>query len=207
MNRSVRSRRVRVRWPAALAGLTLACGLLWVERADLAYLISPRDPISLGDESGYDFERLTSNRFAEIHGIPTAGGAYSRDGDRIHVVVGLRNTPVLLRREALPTEDWVPRRPPPAPDPRPLGARGRLLAEEDAPRYQSAFEMLGRELTAKDGQRWILLDGERPGADAGTALLGAALLGFAILNIWWLVRDVTRRVQTRRSVTAVDSLR
>ncbi|HZA51758.1 MAG TPA: hypothetical protein VE549_13530 [Myxococcaceae bacterium] len=207
MNRSVRSRRVRVRWPVALAGLTLACGLLWVERADLAYLISPRDPISLGDESGYDFERLTSNRFAEIHGVPTAGGAYSRNGDLIHVVVGLRNTPVLIRREALPTEDWVPRRPPPAPDPRPLGARGRLLAEEDAPRYQSAFEMLGRELTAKDGQRWILLDGERPGADAGTALLGAALLGFAILNIWWLVRDVTRRVQTRRSVTAVDSLR
>jgi hypothetical protein len=82
-----------------------------------------------------------------------------------------------------------------------------LLAEEDAPRYQSAFEMLGRELTAKDRQRWILLDGERPGTDAGTALLGAALLGFAILNIWWLVRDVTRRVQMRRSVTAADSLR
>jgi hypothetical protein len=130
-------------------GLALACGLLWLERRELAYLLSPREPISLGDERAYRFERLASNRYAEIHGIPTPTGAFSRDGERIQ--------------------------------------------------YRAAFEMLGG--------RWILLDGERPGADGAVALLGAALVAFALLNLWWLARDVARRIQARRSTTVVKSLR
>lgn len=188
-------RRWVVRWPAALIGLALAIGLLWMQRPALSYLFSADEPLSLGDENGYRLERLTSNRYAEIHGIPTATGAFSRRGERAQVVVGLQNTPVLIRRDALPTEEWPARRPPPAPDSRPLGARGRLLAAEDAPpQYRGAFEMLGG--------RWILLDGERPGADRSTAALGVALLAFAGLNLWWLARDVARRIQARRSTAA-----
>ena len=195
----MRGRRWVVRWPAALLGLALAAALLWLERAELTYLLSPREPMLLGDENGYRFERLASNRYAEIHGIPTATGAFSRDGERIQVVVGLRNTQVLIRRPARPSEDWVPRRPPPPPDPHPFAARGRLLAEEDAPQYRAAFEMLGGH--------WILLDGERPGANRAAALLGGALVAFAALNAWWLARDVARRLQARRASTAPESLR
>jgi hypothetical protein len=192
--RSRRRGRFAVRWPVALVGFVLACGLLWAERADLSYLLSPREPISLGDENGYHFERLASNRFAEIRGAPAPNAAFSRDGDAVHVVVGLRNTPVLIRREALPTEEWWPRRPPPRPDPHLLVARGRLLAEEDAPQYEAAFQMLGRDVVPRDGRHWILLDGERPGADAKTLVLSVSLLGFALLNLWLLARDVTRRI-------------
>jgi hypothetical protein len=191
-------RRWAVRWPVALGGLVLACALLWAERVDLAYLFSPREPISLGDENGYHLERLTSNRYAEIHGIPTDDGAYSRDGDTVQVVVGLRNTPVLIRRQALPTEEWAPRRPPPRPDPRPFGARGRLLSERDAPHYGAAVQALKGEVAAGEGARWILLDGERPGADVGTAAFSAMLVSFALLNLGWLARDVIRRAQPLR---------
>jgi hypothetical protein len=196
-----------VRWPAATIGLVLATGLLWLEQPELAYLLSAREPIALGDENGYHLERLISNRYAEIRGIPTATGAFSREGERIQVVVGVRNTPLLIRREALPTEEWVPRRPPPPPDPHPFRARGRLLAEESAPRYRAAFEMLRREAPAPDGELWIVLDGERPGADRAAALLGAGLVAFALLNLWWLARDIARRIQARRSITAAQSLR
>ena len=198
-DRTLGRRRWVVRWPAALVGLALAGGMLWLERAEMAYLLSPREPIALGDETGYRLERLASNRYAEIHGVPTATGAFSRDGERIQVVVGLQNTPVLIRRTGLPSEDWAPRRSPPPPDPHPFAARGRLLAEEEAPRYRAAFDMLRREMRAPDGRHWILLDGERPGADRWVALLAAGWVAFAALSLWWLASDVGRRIQARRS--------
>jgi hypothetical protein len=174
-----------VRWPIALFGWILACGLLWMKRADLAYLLSPRQPIPIGSEDrGYHFERLVSNRYAEVHGIPAANAAYSRDGDTVYVVVGLQNTPILVRREALSSEDWVPDRPPPRPDPRPLGVRGRLLIREEASKYEAGFQMLARDVAPREGRLWILLDGERPGEDVGTLVVSALLVAFALLNLW-----------------------
>ena len=179
-----------MRWPVALLGVMLASGLLWLERSDLGYLFSPRQPIQLGDESGYAFDRLTSNRYAEIHGLPAENAAYSRRGDTVYVVLALQNTPILVRRGALPTEDWVPNRPPPRPDPHPFGARGRLLAREDASGYELAFEMLAHDVVAKDGQSWILLEGERPGADVRTAVASGLLAAFALVNLWLVARDL-----------------
>ena len=183
-----------MRWPTALLGLILACGVLWSQRAALAYFLSPREPISLGSEASYSFSRLASNRYAEIHGAPSANAAWSRKGDRVYVVLGFQNTPLLVRREAFPTEEWIPRRPPPRPDPRPFSARGRLLAREDAPEYETAFQMLASDVVPKDGRLWILLDGERPGGDARTLIASGLLTAFALLSLALLVRDVASRI-------------
>ena len=180
----------------------LACGVLWLERADLAYLFSPRQPIPLGDERGYGFDRLTSNRYVEIHGVPAENGAYSRRGDTVYVVLVLRNTPILVRREALPSEDWVPNRPPPRPDPHPFGARGRLLAREDASGYEPAFQMLGRDVVPRDGQSWILLEGERPGSAVRTAAVAGLLAAFTLLNLGFVGREVVGRLTRVRPTIA-----
>jgi hypothetical protein len=186
----VRRRRLRVRWPVALIGVVLSGALLWGQRAEIAYLLSPGEPILLGEEGRYQLEGLASNRFAQIRGIPTPNAAYARDGDRVFVVIGLESTPILIRREALPTEEWIPDRPPPRPDPRPFAARGRLLGREEAPQYEAAFQMLARDLASDQGRLWILLDGERPGANARVVALCALLLGFGLLNVWFLARDL-----------------
>jgi hypothetical protein len=191
--RGVQRRRFRVRWPAALLGAVLASGLLWLERAELAYLLSPREPIHLGGEGRYSFERLASNRFAEIQGIPAANAAYARHGDTVYVVLGLQNSPVLVRREALPTEDWVPNRPPPRPDPRPFDARGRLLERADASEYEPAFQMLARDVVPRQGRLWILLEGERPGGETGTLVVWGVVAAFGLVNLWLVVLDLAGR--------------
>jgi len=43
----------------------------------------------------------------------------------------------------------------------------------------------------RDGKLWILIESERPGGDALTALLASAVGAFALLNAWFLWRELS----------------
>ncbi|MFY2563729.1 hypothetical protein ACN469_39435 [Corallococcus terminator] len=177
-------RRVGVRPLASVMGIVVSLSLLVMQRRELAYFFSSPVPLTLGVEGDYRFDALASNRYAQVHGVPTARGAYEQDGSALLVLVGLRESPFVVRRPALPGEDWVPGRPPPPPDSRPFGIRGRLLSEAEAPRYQDALALLRSmgELQPHEGKLWLLIEGERPGEDRGRLLTCLALLAFAVLN-------------------------
>jgi hypothetical protein len=197
MEAGLRRRRLGIRWPTALVAILVAVVLFAWHRVDrdLTYFFSPTQPLTLGSEGGYQWENLRSNRYAQIHGIPTPIGTFSRHGDQVRVTVGLQGTPVLVHRPALPTEDWPKGRPPSAVDQRPFGMRGRLLVEDDARRFQEAFDRLGQleSVQRRDGKLWILLEGDRPRSDAGTLLLSGLLFAFVLLNLWFLLRDLASR--------------
>jgi hypothetical protein len=163
--------------------------MLW---KDLAYFFSPRTPLTLGAEGAYRYELLESNRYVQVHGLPTARGAYGREGEDVYVVVGLRDSPFLVRRRALPGEEWAPGRVPRQPDQRPFGVRGRLLAEADAERYREGFTLLREmgEVRPQDGRLWLIVEGERPGADRGVLLVAGVLLAFIFGNLALLVRGL-----------------
>ncbi len=188
-------RRVGVRPMAALLAITVALALLGLQRRELAYFFSPRAPLTLGTEGAYRYEALVSNRYAQVHGIPTARGAYERADGGLYVLVGLRESPFVVRRGALSGEQWTPGRPPPQPDQRPFAVRGRLLSEEDAPRYREALALLRRmgELQPHEGKLWLLVEGEQPGADRGLVLVALALLAFLALNTVLLIKGLRRR--------------
>ncbi len=199
LEQRVRRRRFGIRWPTALAAILMAVALLWMQRADLAYFFSSREPITLGTSEAYHFDRLASNRYAQIHGTPITRGAFMQDGDQVFVVVGLQGTPVLVKRPALPTEDWDPRLPAPQPDQRPFGVRGRLLSEEDASKYQQGFEILrsASGVVPRDGKLWLLIAHESPGEDRGGAMLFGLLGIFILANGWFFARDVASRIAAR----------
>jgi len=121
-------------------------------------------PLTLGREGDYHFERLTSNRYAQLHGMPTGTAFWGQDRQGPFLVLGFEDTPMLVRRAPLPGETWTSGRPPPPPVQTPFALRGRLLAEAQAPAYRDAFQR-GRQLSGlrpKDGQLWIVVEGERP---------------------------------------------
>jgi hypothetical protein len=189
---------VGVKWPVALLALAGACALLVLQKNDLGYFFSPRAPISLGSEGEYRFDALQSNRYAEIHGIPTLRGAYSVERGTTYVVVGLRHTPILVRRAALPGEEWTGATPP-HPDQRPFAVRGRLLSQVDAKRFRDGFEkMLSMgEVKPLDGKLWILVEGEQPMRDLPTFFWMVGLGTFAAVNLFFLVQSLrSKRVRT-----------
>ncbi|XXF75861.1 hypothetical protein P2318_22735 [Myxococcaceae bacterium GXIMD 01537] len=179
----------------ALMAILVGTALLAMQRHELAYFFSPREPLTLGAEGSYLPGPLESNRYAQVHGLPTVRGAYERDGQAVYVVVGLRDSPFLVRRAALPTEAWVEGRTPPRPDPRAFAVRGRLLSEEDAPRHRNAVEMLRGlgEVQPRDGRLWLIVEGERPGEAYGQLWVAALLLTFILANVYLLVRGLTAR--------------
>ncbi|MCE9666827.1 hypothetical protein LY474_03280 [Myxococcus stipitatus] len=188
-------RRVGVRpWAAAMA---IGVGLVFLGmlRRDLVYFFSSRVPVTLGVEGAYRPEVLASNRYAQVHGVPTSRGAYERDDGRLYVLVGLRESPFVVRRQALPGEEWVPGRPPPPPDATPFAVRGRLLSEEDAPRYRDALALVRGmgEVLPQDGRVWLLVEGERPGEDRGLVLVALGLVAFIALNGALLISGLVRR--------------
>lgn len=188
-------RRVGVKPLSALLAIVVAGVLLGMQWRDLAWFFSPRTPLSLGSEGAYRYEALASNRYAQVHGIPTVRGAYEHGGDgALYVLVGLRESPFVVRRGALSGEQWTPGRPPPQPDQRPFAVRGRLLAEEDAPRYREALALLRSmgEVQPHDGKLWLLIEGEQPGADRGRLLVALALLAFMALNAVLLVKGLRK---------------
>jgi hypothetical protein len=194
-SRLARRSGIGVKPHVALVAIVVGVALLAMQRHELAYFFSPREPLSLGVEGDYRLEGLESNRYAQVHGIPTVRGAYERDGEQAYVVVGLRESPFLVRRATLPTERWTPGRTPPQPDQRPFAVRGRLLAEEDAPRWRHAFAMLREmgEVQPRGGKLWLLVEGERPGEGYGQLWVAGLLLTFIAANVYLLVRGLTSR--------------
>jgi hypothetical protein len=185
---------VGVSAPVAVLAMALALAALWIfERKDWAYYVSPSEPVWVGREGEYRWDLLRSNRFVEIHGTPTTRGLYGQGS----VVVGLRDTPVLVRRRALPGEEWAPGTPkkPPQPNQTPFAVSGRLLSIDDAPAWaREAADQLrqGDEVRPVDGKTWILLAGERPRSDRSLLLITALLLTFTALNGYFLVKGLRR---------------
>jgi len=183
-----------VRLPVALVCLTGALYLLSRELPDVAYALSPAEPLTLGREGDYHFERLTSNRYAQLHGMPTGTAFWGQDRQGPFLVLGFEDTPMLVRRAPLPGETWTSGRPPPPPVQTPFALRGRLLAEAQAPAYRDAFQR-GRQLSGlrpKDGQLWIVVEGERPREDWGAVLTALLLALFAAFNGWLAVQALGR---------------
>jgi len=181
-------------WVAVVAILGGAL-LLGLNAQETAYFFSPREPLVLGTEGDYRFGQLASNRYAQLHGVPTLRGVYAREGDEVFVIVGLRDTPVLVRRHALPTEEWKPGQVPPQPDQRSFRVGGRLLSEADAPRFRDAFAKLKEwgEVRPQDGKLWLLDEGRRPGEDRGILVVDGLLLTFMAVNAYLLVRGLRAR--------------
>jgi hypothetical protein len=187
----LRRRGVGVRAPVAVLAMVVGGALLGMLWKDLAYFFSSRTPLTLGAEGAYRYESLESNRYVQVHGIPTSRGAYGREGEDVYVVVGLRESPFLVRRRALPGEEWPAGKAPRQPDQRPFGVRGRLLAEEAAGRYGEGFKLLRElgEVQPRDGRLWLVVEGERPGSDLGVLLVGLVLLTFILGNAALLYRS------------------
>ncbi|WP_342381040.1 hypothetical protein NVS55_15305 [Myxococcus stipitatus] len=188
-------RRLGVRPLASVMAIAVSLSLVLMQRRELAYFFSSPVPLTLGVEGEYRFDALASNRYAQVHGIPTARGAYEQAGAGLFVLVGLRESPFVVRRATLPGEEWVTGRAPPPPDARPFAVRGRLLAEEEAPRYRDALTLLRDmgELQPHDGQVWLIVEGERPREDRGLVLVALALVAFAVLNAILLIKGLSRR--------------
>jgi hypothetical protein len=175
--------------PVAALALCAAVGLLWMQYDEVSYFFSSREPLSLGLEGDYHLERALPNRYAEIHGTPTIRGAYGIDrSDQHFVVVGLQNSPVLVKRRALPSEDWRPGTTPPQPDQRPFAAQGRLIARGAASRWSDAFTKHDEYGEVK--AHWLLLEGARPGGDFAAMAWIGVLFAFAGVNLWLLLRGV-----------------
>jgi hypothetical protein len=191
----LRARRTSgVRLPVALVCFLGALYLLYRELPDVAYALSPAEPLTLGREGEYRFEALASNRYVQMHGIPTPAALWGQDHQGPFLVVGFQDTPVLVRRAPLPGETWTSGRPPPPPLQTPFAVRGRLLAEARAPAYREAF-LRGRQLSGlrpRDGQLWIVLQGERPREDWGAVLTGVLLVLFAAFNGWLALQGLGR---------------
>ena len=179
------SRRVTgVQLPLALFCLGAAIYLLVRQAPAVAYYFSGPEPVTLGSEGSYRFDRLRSNTFVQVHGVPLRTAFYGIERGQKIVVVPLQDTPLVIRRPLLPSEEWVPGKPPPPPDSRPFGVRGRLLREDDLGAYHEAFPQMQKlpGLRPIDGRLWVVVEGEHPGEDRGALIVGLLLLAFAGLN-------------------------
>ena len=199
LERSTRRRVTGVQLPVAVICLLGTLFLLVREAPDVAYVFARRDPVTLGSEGAYQLDRLRPNVYVQVHGVPLGTAFYGVERGATMVLVGLRDTPLIVRRPLLPTEDWVPGRRPPPPDPRPFGVRGRLLPLEDVPGYRdSSAQLQGLAgLRPVDGKLWVLREGERPGEDRGPLIIALVLLGFGGLNLVLAVRGAQALLQDR----------
>src|SRR5712692_5173855 len=158
---------VGVKAPVALVAMLATVALFWMKRSDIAYYFSSRTPINLGTEGDYRLDDYRSNRYAQIHGLPTLRGVYWREKGRTFLLVGVQDTPLLVRRSTLPSEEWSPGTAPPQPNQSSFAVGGRLLAQEDADRFRDGFAKLAAmgEVHPRSDRLWILLEGEKPGSD------------------------------------------
>lgn len=184
--------RVGVLPPVAAIGLIGSLALAFTLREDVSYYFSSRQPIELGAEGDYHFERAEPNRYAQLHGVPTAKGWYVDEADGAFVIVGVNDTPVAVRRVTFEDENRrLSDGKRPQPRQNPFFARGRLLSRAQAEKYEEAL----REYEAWSGGRvqWLLLAETPPGKDLKTIGMFSGLLLFALANLWLLKRGLTRR--------------
>ncbi len=188
----------------AVAALVMACSayLLFEQRLDIAYFFSSKTPINLGAEGGYEPARAESNRYAEFHGAPSSRGVYGMRGTDVFVVIGVRESPFLVKRAALPTEHWEPGKKPPAPDARSFTVRGRLLSRAAAVQLKDAFER--HDAFGETRPEWILLEGERPGENLMTLLWMTGVGLLFVINGWALFRGLRHWLSGMGSSTEGD---
>lgn len=190
--RLARRAPVGVMPPVAALALMIAGWVLWTQHEDVAYFFSDREPISLGVEGSYRFDQAVSNRYVQLHGAPTVRGAYGVDGSQQFVIIGVANTPLLVKRKALATEEWKPGTTPPPPDQRSFTAAGRLLSRGSASRWEDAF--VKHESFGELKPKWLLVEGARPGGDFAAIGWFGLVLAFALVNVWLLVRGVAAMI-------------
>jgi hypothetical protein len=182
----------------AATALVMCVVLLWRQSADTAYFFSPHDPIQLGAEGDYHLDRAVSDRYVELHGTPTTGGAFGQDGSSTFVAVGVRDTPVMVWRKAVKGEDWQPGNKAPTPNQQPFTVRGRLIARDAAPdTYSDAFRKL--DARGEIGAKWVLVESARPGGDLKVMLWTGGLTAFAAFNLWLLLRALASLAVKRRA--------
>src|SRR4051812_23833873 len=97
-SRLARRPRSPLRAPVSLVAMGVAAALLVMQWREVRYFFSPREPLSLGAEGEYRYPELVSNRYVQLHGLPAAYGAYEREGDAVFVLIGLRESPFVVRR-------------------------------------------------------------------------------------------------------------
>lgn len=191
LEKDVRRPGVGVLPPVAAIALAGSLFLLFSMRADLAYFFSSRDPIELGAEGDYHFDRAVSNRYAQMHGVPSLRGWYVDETSGSYVIVGVNDTPLLVRRTTFPDEarDATGKRPQPKQNP--FFARGRLLSREDASRYADVFEQYST--WSGNAAQWLLLAEQPPGGDRSVLLYGSFLTLFSLVNAYLFVRGLLLR--------------
>lgn len=178
--------------PVAVVALVASLGLAASYFHDVAYFFSNREPIELGAEGSYHFDRAVTNRYAQLHGVPSGRGWYVEEAAGAFVIVGVNDTPIAVRRVTFEEENkrlGDGKRPQPRQNP--FFARGRLLSREEASKYEEAL----REYDAWSGGhvQWLLLAESPPGKDVASAGMFGGALAFALLNLWLLKRGLTRR--------------
>ncbi len=178
--------------PVAAVALVASLALAVSYFDDVSYFFSSRDPIELGAEGSYHFDRALTNRYAQLHGVPTVRGWYVEEAAGAFVILGVSDTPIAVRRVTFEDENkrlGDGKRPQPRQNP--FFARGRLLSREQAGKYEEAL----REYDAWSGTKvqWLLLAETPPGKDWASAAIFGGLLAFAALNLWLLKRGLTGR--------------
>lgn len=192
LERNLARPNVGVLPPVALLAMCAGLALAWWMRFDAEYFFSSRDPIELGAEGDYHLDRGVSNRYAQLHGVPSVRGWYVEEKEGSFVVLGVADTTVLVKRATFEDEN---RRLPDGKRPQPrqntFFARGRLLSREDGDRYADVF----REYETWSGLKanWILLAEQPPGRDFANVAMFSFVLLFAAVNGWLFVRGLTLR--------------
>lgn len=187
-----RKPRVGVLPPVAAIGLLASLALAWTMREDVTYFFSSRQPIELGAEGDYHFERAEPNRYAQLHGVPTAKGWYIEEGDGAFVILGVNDTPLAVRRSTFEDENRrLSDGKRPQPRQNPFFARGRLLNREAAEKYEEALREY--ETWSNGKVNWLLIAESPPGKDFKQVAMFSGLLLFALANLWLLKRGLFKR--------------
>lgn len=176
--------------PVAAIALAGALFLMWWMRADVAYFFSARDPIELGAEGDYRLEHALTNRYAQLHGVPSERGWYTQEKDGDFVIVGVNDLPLLVRRPTFQDEQLTAEGKRPRPRPNSFTVRGRLLAREDAAKYAEVFTQF--EQWSGTSPKWLLMADQPPGRDLGGVAMFTFLGAFSALNAWLLMRGLAR---------------
>jgi hypothetical protein len=197
-SKAAKGRPVGIRAPVALLCIVGALFLAWLNRHDVAYFFSPREPITLGGEGDYQLDAIVTNRYVQLRGVPTRRAYY--ENQEAMVLVGLIASPFVVRRPRLTGEESGPNGKPPPPNQQPFAVRGRLLSRGQAPAWDRAFHDFKEwgELQPRDGELYLVVEGDKPGRDVGLGVVLGLLAGFIALNAYFLVRDVRYRLANRK---------
>ena len=190
MERDLARPRVGLLPPVAALAVAASIALGWMMKDDASYFFSSRSPIELGAEGDYHLDRAVSNRYAQVHGVPTLRGWYVEEKDGSFVVLGLNDTNLLVKRVTFEDENRrLPDGKRPQPRQNPFFARGRLLSRADAEKYEDVF----KEYEAWSGApaKWLLIAEQPPGKDFSAMAMFAFVIVFGIVNVWLFVRGLT----------------